>query len=206
MERMNIIYENREMEGERLELTDKEGIYFLGPNLTLRRCTVILRVPARWLHILPARFIDCSIEMKQELKKHDWVKASLKGCRFKGRLSGCDFGHWPHYAKGWEHGAIEDCDFTEARLNDCRFHGCDTRTLRFPRWPCFTILDPIRNSRELARVEWPGDIGSVTLGILPKQPLSTVAMTFFAPALARESGTTPEAIKTVIEKFDCIVY
>ena len=24
-----------------------------------------------------------------------WVAASLKGCRFKGCFSGCDFGHWP---------------------------------------------------------------------------------------------------------------
>jgi len=204
---MNIIYEGREIEDERLELTDKEGIYFLGPNLTLRRCTVVTRVPARWLHILPTRFIDCTIQVKQELKNfQDWVSASMKGCRFTGRMSGCDFGHWPHFADGWEHGTIEDCDFTEARLDACRFHGCDTRTLRFPRWPCFTLLDPIGRSHELASVEWPGDIGRVTIKLLAQQPPSTVAVTLYAPTLAKESGTTPEAIKAVIEKFDCIVY
>src|SRR5690242_2221539 len=136
MERMNIIYENREIEGERLELSDKEGIYFLGPNLTLRRCTVLARLPARWLHILPTRFIDCTIQVKQELKNHDWSRAFLKGCRFTGRLTGCDFGHRLPELPGRENGGIEDCDFTEARLTSCRFHGCDTRTLRFPRWPC----------------------------------------------------------------------
>ncbi|HZH75914.1 MAG TPA: hypothetical protein VEY88_07775 [Archangium sp.] len=62
---MNIIYKDRELADERLEVADKDGIYFLGPNLTLRRCTVVTRVPARWLHILPARFIDCSFQVKQ---------------------------------------------------------------------------------------------------------------------------------------------
>jgi hypothetical protein len=205
---MNIIYEGKEIEGERLELTDnKEGNYYLGPELTLRRCTVVLRVSAGWLHIRDTRFIDCNIEVKQELKNHqDWVRASLKGCRFKGRLSGCDFGHWPRFSEGWEHGAIEDCDFTEARLDACRFHGCDPSTLRLPRWPCFTLLDPIRRSRELALLEWPGDIGPVLISLLPTEPPSTAALTFFAPTLAKRRGTTPEAIRAVLEKVDGVVY
>jgi hypothetical protein len=65
----SIIYENRELEDERLELTDKEGNYYLGPDLTLRRCTVITRVSASWLHVRPSRFIDCTIHVKQPLKK-----------------------------------------------------------------------------------------------------------------------------------------
>jgi uncharacterized protein YjbI with pentapeptide repeats len=203
---MNILYENRELEGERLELADKEDIYFLGPNLTLRGCTVVTRVPARWLHILPTRFIDCSLQVKQELKNHDWSRAFLKGCRFTGRLTGCDFGHRLPTLPGRENGGIEDCDFSEARLDGCRFHGCDMRTLRLPRWPCFTILDPLHTARELATVEWPGDIGSVTLEVLAEQPPSTVAVTWFAPAFAKNHGTTPEALKAVIEKFDCIIY
>ena len=95
-------------------ITDKDSLYFLGPNLTLRNCTVILKVPSRRLHILGARFIDCAIEVKQELKNHqDWIRTSLEGCRFKGRLSGCDFGHWPEYATGreWKQGAIKSYNF-----------------------------------------------------------------------------------------------
>jgi uncharacterized protein YjbI with pentapeptide repeats len=202
----NIIYKDREIEGERLELTDKEGNYYLGPNLTLRDCTVVTRVTAGWLHIRPTRFIDCTIQVKQELKNHDWSSAFLKGCRFTGRLTGCDFGrrlpdHWP----GRENGFIEDCDFSEARLDGCRFHGCDTRTLRFPPWPCFTILDPIGRSRELNSVEWPGRFGILMEGLYD-QPPSSVAETWYAPSIARRLGTTPEELRAVIEKFDCIVY
>ncbi len=159
----NIIYEERELEGERLELADKQGNYYLGPDLTLRRCTLVLRVAARWLSIRPTRLIDCGVEVKQELKNFSWTCASLKGCRFKGRMTGNDFGPWRNNGKDWEFGSVEDCDFTEARLSNCRFHGCDMRTVRLPRWPCFTILDPIGRSRELNSVQWPRRFGRVSI-------------------------------------------
>ncbi|WP_375768006.1 pentapeptide repeat-containing protein [Archangium gephyra] len=203
---MNIIYEDREMKGERLELTDKEGIYFLGPNLTLRQCSLVLRVPARWLHILPTRFIDCSIQVKQELKNHDWSRAFLKGCQFTGRMTGCDFGHRLPHMPGRENGGIEDCDFTKARLQGCRFHGCDMRTIRLPPWPCFTILDPIGRSQELNNVKWPELFGGVIVENLHTQPPSTVAVSYHAPTVAERYGTTPEELKVVLEKFDCVVY
>ena len=91
----NVIFKNQEMANERLELTDKNSLYYLSTGLTLRHCTVVLKVPASRLVIKQATFIDCTFEVKQELKNHQsWVSASLKGCRFKGRFSGCDFGHW----------------------------------------------------------------------------------------------------------------
>ena len=204
---MNILYEDREMEGEQMELADKEGIYFLGPNLTLRRCTVVTRVSARWLHILPTRFIDCTIQVKQELNNHDWSSAFLKGCRFTGRLTGCDFGHrLPLHWPGRENGGIEDCDFTEARLNYCRFHGCDMRTIRLPPWPCFTLLDPIGRSRELNNLKWPERFGGVIVENLHTEPASTVAVSYHTPTVAKRYGTTPEELKAVLEKLDCVVY
>ena len=205
----NVIIEDKELENERFEVTDKESLYFLGPNLTLRHCTVVLKVPARRLHILGVRFIDCTFEVKQELKNHqDWIRASLKGCRFKGRLTGCDFGHWPEYGSEPEYqlGSIEDCDFTEARMDGCRIMGCDPATLRFPKWPCFTILDPIGRARELRSVKWPGRFGSVVVDELHTQPARTTALTEHALTLEKQLDTNPEALRAVIEKFDCIVY
>jgi hypothetical protein len=204
----NVSFKNREMEGERLELTDKGALYFIGPNLTLRNCTVVLRVAARNLLIHGgARFIDCTFEVKQELKNHqEWIFASLERCRFKGRFSGCDFGHWPDYGKGCEFGSIKDCDFTEARLDGCRFMGCDPRTIQFPRWPCFTILEPIRHAPELLRVQWPGRIGRVVIEDLHNHPPSTRALSFYAPAEAKRLAAPEEELRAVIEKFDFIIY
>ncbi|WNG51744.1 hypothetical protein F0U60_52290 [Archangium minus] len=205
----NVIIENKEIENERLELTDKTLHYFLGPNLTLRNCTLVLKVSARRLFFDGARFIDCTFEVKQELKNHQqWVAASLKGCRFKGRLTGCDFGHWPEYSSlpGYQHGSIEDCDFTEAHLDACRIMGSDPATLRFPKWPCFTILDPIGRARELNSVQWPGRVGPIVFETLYKQPPRTRALTEHALTLAKRFDTTPEELRAVFEKFDCILY
>lgn len=200
----SILYENRELEGERLELTDKEGNYYLGPNLTLRRCTVVTRVSASWFHILPSRFIDCTLQVKQELKNQDWSSAFLKGCRFTGRLTGCDFGHRLPHLPGRENGGIEDCDFTEACLSYCRFHGCDMNTLRLPSWPCFTLLAPLARAHELRSAGWPGR-SHLIVASLDTNPPSTVALTFHAPTVAKRFGTTPEALKSFIEKLDGVI-
>ena len=41
-----VFYEDKQLENERLELTDKGALYFLGRNLTLKNCTLVLRVAA----------------------------------------------------------------------------------------------------------------------------------------------------------------
>ncbi|OJH37047.1 hypothetical protein [Cystobacter ferrugineus] len=205
----NVIFKNQEIANERLELTDKNSLYFLSTGLTLRNCTVVLKVPASRLVIKQATFIDCTFEVKQELKNHQqWISAALKGCRFKGRFSGCDFGHWPEYGSDpwFQFGSIEDCDFTEAQMTGCRIMGSDPATLRFPKWPCFTILDPIGRSRELNSVQWPGQVGPIVIETLRKQPPGTVALTEDAAAIAKRFDTTPEELQAVIQKFDCILY
>jgi hypothetical protein len=204
-----VFYKDQELENERLELKDKGSIYFLGSNLTLRNCTLVLKVPASRLFLKGVRFIDCTFEVKQELKNHqDWVAVSLKGCRFKGRLTGCDFGHWPEYgSEPWyQFGSIEDCDFTEARMDGCRIMGCDPATIRFPKWPCFTILDPIGRAAELRSVKWPGRFGSVVVDELHTQPARTTALTEHALVIAKQLDAPPEELRAAIEKFDCIVY
>ncbi len=205
----NIVFKDREIENERLELTDTQANYILGPNLTLKNCTLVLKVSARRLSLKQPRFIDCTFEVKQELKNYQsWVAASLRGCRFKGRLTGCDFGHWPEYSSlpWYQSGSIEDCDFTEARMDGCRIMGADPATIRFPKWPCFTILDPIGRASELRGVKWPGRFGFVVIDELHTQPPHTTALTEHAITLAKQLDTNPEELRAVIEKFDCIVY
>jgi hypothetical protein len=205
----NVIFKNQEIADERLDLTDNNSLYYLSTGLTLHRCTVVLKVPASRLVINQARFIDCTFEVKQELKNHqDWISASLEGCRFKGRFLGCDFGHWPEYGSEPEYqfGSIKDCDFSEARLNACRIMGADPATLRFPKWPCFTFLDPVGRAPELRSAKWPGTFGAVVVDNLHTQPPSTRALTYYAPAAAKRFKTTEEELRATIEKCPGIVY
>ena len=200
-----VFYEDKELQAERLELTDKGSLYFLGSNLTLRDCALVLKVPARNVFIDGVRFINCTIEVKQELKNHaQWLHAFLQGCRFKGRFSGCDFGNWPASGGYGAHGSIEDCDFTEARLDGCRFMGCDPATLRLPGWPHFTVLDPVHRAPELRRLPWPGRLGHITVDVFNQQPPGTAALTFFAPKIAREDECTEEELRAHLAHFDFI--
>jgi len=205
----NVIFKNQELENERLELTDKNSLYYLSTGLTLRNCTLVLKVPASRLVIKQAQFIDCTFEVKQELKNYQsWVSARLKGCRFKGRFSGNDFGHWPEYGNypWFQDGAIEDCDFSEAHLDACRFHGCDPRALRFPLWPYFTFVAPLLHAAALRGGKWPEWFNDVIVQELHTHPSSTVALTYHAPSVARRLRTTAEELRAVIEQFDCFFY
>ncbi len=201
----NIHYENRTMEGERLELTEKESNYWLGPNLTLRDCTVVIRVGGRQVIPVWGTLINCTIQAKRELVDTRFTTMGFQGCRFEGRFSGVDFGQRVGHGEWWEHGGMENCDFSEARLDLCRFQGCDMRTIRLPSWPCFTIIDPIKHGQELLSVAWPGDFTPVILEGRFKELPSTVARTFYAPVEAKRWGTTVEEFKAAVERFDFIV-
>ncbi len=192
--------EDRVIENERLELGDR-NLYFLGPNLTLRGCTLVVKVPASGLTLIGPKLLGCTIEVKRELKNLPWHHAFLRGCRFTGRLSGCDFGRWPDAPEG----GIEACDFTAASLDACRFIGCDASTLTFPAWPCFTLLDPVRRGQELSALPWPGELGIVAR-TFSKYPPSTAAVTFSASLLAREFRTSEAAIRAVLERLDGVKY
>ncbi|WP_309897482.1 hypothetical protein [Archangium sp.] len=194
----NIHYENREIEGERLELTDKKAIYWLGPNVTLRRCTLVTNISARWLLLVSGSLIDCTIHAKSELKTLPWAPMSVKGCRFKGRFTGNDFGFRLDLFDREKAGGIEDCDFSEAQLEGCRFFNCDMTSIRLPRWPCFTFLDARRHAAELARRAWPGSFDSVIRTVCDP-PNGTVASAWHAPTIAKKSDTTVEQLRAALE-------
>jgi hypothetical protein len=202
-----VILKNKSMEGQRLELCGKNVRYYLGPNLTLRRCTVVLGMPSRLFHLNGPRFIDCTIEAKRQLKEVRWYTANLKGCRFTGRFFSCDFGQLPNPMAAYHEdvGGIEDCDFTAADIHACQFAGCDTSTLKFPRWPYFTLLDPYRRHREYASILWPREIRSWFIGFDDLHK-TAAAITYSATALAKEAGVSEDRIKALLEGHADIIY
>jgi hypothetical protein len=192
---------DREIVNEQLVLDSRTELYYLGHNLTLRNCTLVVKVPAKALVLARTRLIGCTIEVARVLKNFRWDHAHLTGCRFKGRYFGNDFGN----LRGTAEGSIVDCDFTAAHLDMTRFLSCDARTIRFPPWPCLTILDPVRRAAELAALPWPGDLRDFFLQY-GERPPSTAAVTYSVPDLTKRSGTTPEAIKAVLEKLDGVYF
>lgn len=197
-----ITFRNREITNEQLVLESRTELYYLGPALTLRNCTLIVKVPRKALVLNQTRLIDCTIEVTRVLKNYQWGSVHLSGCKFKGRFVGNDFGHRLDMAEA----SIMDCDFSEAHLDGTRFLDCDTRTLRFPRWPYFTLFDPVRRSAELRTLPWPPEVGRLEVECLAEAPPETMAVTYSAVDLAKRRHTTSEAIKAVLEKLDGVYY
>lgn len=198
-----IQFSDQEIANERLVLDSATELYYLGHNLTLRNCTLVIKVPARALVIARTQLIDCTIEVKRELTNFRWQSAHLKGCRFTGRLSGNDFGSCPDRP---DEGSIERCDFSQAHLDASRFLQCNIDTIRLPHWPHFSIFEPARRWQELLAHPWPGRIGRIIIAGFAESPPTTAAETYSATRLAKRYGTTPEAIKAVLEKLDGVYY
>jgi hypothetical protein len=64
-----IQFSDREIVNEQLVLDSKTELYYLGHDLTLRQCTLVLKVPARALVITRTQLIDCTIHVKQEFRR-----------------------------------------------------------------------------------------------------------------------------------------
>ena len=197
-----IQFQDSIIEGRELILDSRTEVYYFGHDLTLKNCRLVIQVPARALVFARTRLIDCTLEIKRTLKGFRWWSASLEGCRFKGRLESCDFGSWSDVG---HYGHIQGCDFSEARLDWCRFNRCDASTLRFPSWPCFTLLNPVQRLDELKRISWPGETGWI-VSTLAKSSPQTAAITIHAEDFARESETTAEALKAALQGLGGVIY
>lgn len=195
--------QNQELMNEQLVLDNPSEVHYLGHNLTLRDCTLVIKVPARALVIARAWLIGCTVETQRTLKGFLWDWAHLRDCQFRGRYSSNDFGTFSHAPA---EGSIAGCNFTQAQLDGCRFFGCDVNTLSFPSWPCFTLLEPGRRRHELGALPWPGKNGALIGKVLAQTPVAAMALTYSAPSLAKRCGTTPEAIKAVLEKLGGVSY
>ncbi|MFE8595751.1 pentapeptide repeat-containing protein [Archangium violaceum] len=196
----NIHYEKREIVGERLELK-KGPIYWLGPDLTVRDSTVIISAAGRSLVPMGGQFINCTIQAKGQLMGVVWAQMTFKGCRFKGRFRGNEFGFREALVdtSRFKPGGLEDCDFSEAELHGVGFNGCDMSTIRLPRWPCFTFVDPVRHAAELRQHSWPGLFGRVTVETACESPEGSIASTWHAPTVAEKMETTVEELRAALE-------
>jgi hypothetical protein len=192
---------DRTVENETIRL-GKDDAYYLGPNLFLKNCELELRTNARALTVKNVVIEACHIKAVQMLSEFQWYYALIKESRFTGKFRGCDFGHWPDDDPST--GGIDGCDFTNSVLDGCRFLDCDAATLRFPRWPCFTILDPVGNLEKMGAKPWPARTGAI-LKPFSIYPARTAAVTKYAPEVIKMLGGSLEELRAVLEQFDNVI-
>lgn len=192
---------DRVIENEKIYL-GKDDAYYLGPNLHLKHCELELRTDARALTITKVVIEASHISAAQKLSEFQWYYSWIKECRFTGKFSGCDFGHWPEDDPST--GGIESCDFSGAILDGCRFLDCDASTLRFPKWPCFTILNPIGNLERMSAKPWPARTG-VILKTFSTYPPRAAAVSWIAPEIVKRFGSSLEEFRAFLEEFDNVI-
>lgn len=147
---------NVQLSNQEIKLTGDE-VHALGPGLILTRCDVISDGDFNSLIVAGMTMVGGRFIQEAVLTNFHFAYAHFLGIKFSGSYSGCDFGDWDAVEKA----SIEECDFTDANLDGCRFLNCDVQTIKFPKWPGFTIINPAAALSHVSSFQWPERLGSL---------------------------------------------
>lgn len=138
-------FSNQTIENQKIILPNVEMNY-LGHNLILKNCEVVIDTSAKGLVVADVQFINSRIVVKKTLNNFRWHSADLIDCSIQGKFVGNDFGSRDFGIAS--RGVVQNCDFSLAILDGCRFFDCDVDSLIVPPWPCFALKKP------LDKIEW----------------------------------------------------
>lgn len=157
------ISENNRIKQQRLEnesiLVGEGGVIAI-IGCELFNCT--LTINDRYPGVYQSRLFDCTIIQKNVLKHIPAFGNRYERCIFKGTFLGVDFGRDPYMdpvSKTYDTlGELLDCDFTQAKLDMCRFYSVDIHRQKFAPWPQQFVL-PYERELAAAKLErsWPGE-------------------------------------------------
>jgi hypothetical protein len=115
-------------------------------------------------HMRYSRFTRCRFEMLKQAEGFSHNCCEFEECTFVGRYHGCHFGTVVAHPPGLplsppppptaEH-LLRSCDFSEATLHDCLFMRISLETTRFPSWPNFVVLYPLKHVDDWNSIPFP---------------------------------------------------
>ncbi|MGH9821765.1 MAG: hypothetical protein ACREDR_00680 [Blastocatellia bacterium] len=196
-------WRNREFRNAEILLTGQEREY-LGPNVVFESCKIILQLTAGLMTINQAKFVNCSIMAKKRLVNlQGWCDAAMEECTFTGSYSGNDFGHRSEHR--WAEGRLVGSDFSGAILDECRLLDCDLRTIKLPRWPCFSLVDADEAGRVLSSMGMTGGIAVWAATLLSPRPPETVAIVYHIPRMLKAYGLTETELKLALDEIKRLI-
>jgi hypothetical protein len=190
--------------GETVVLSEDECHGIVDSKLTA--CALKLaQKSSRWpIVIVRTTVVDSDVVAVKRQKDDRLFQARFINCRFRGVFSGIDFGQSHNVARDGDFGGVEGCDFTEAKLDGCRFFNVDVSSLRLPRWPHVVLLDFAQRAAEVAAMKWPGTLGNF-MRICADQPVSLRVAVIYTPSLTKLVGCTEEQMREAFEQFGGVV-
>ncbi len=192
-------FKNQHLSQQEISLSDDE-VNTLGPELVLEDCSVVSSCTAEAIVIAGVRMKGGVFDQRLPLSNYHFERAHFERVSFIGSYSGCDFGDWDSEQKS----SIVDCDFTNARLDGSRFLRCKTETIRFPKWPCFTIVNPRSARQYVISQNWPGRVGT-TLDIYTDADSECVAITGDAERIAKKNKLSVTDFRNLLIKIPGIL-
>jgi hypothetical protein len=165
----------------------------LGPSLKLKQCKVISDCSEKFLIIVGLTMEGGSFVQTRTLKNFHFEDAHFKAVEFEGHYIGCDFGDWDSVKKA----SIKDCDFEKSILESCRFLNCDPRNIKFPKWPCFQIINPASAADYVRSKSWPQPL-KVLLEVATDTEPTCVAACDYAKPLAKETGLSLDKLRELL--------
>lgn len=147
---------------------------------------------------------DSKVVAVKRQRDSDFFSARFINCTFHGAYSGISFGNEGSGHHLYDFGGTEECDFTAATLDGCRFHNVDVSSLRFPRWPHVVVPDPHLRAADVTAIEWPGHLGKY-MQICTDKPPSVRAAVLHIPSLVRLVACTEEQAREALERFGGVV-
>jgi len=198
----------KKIRDEVLTIEDKSIGSAIGPNVSLERCTLSIKVPSKLIIFAdPCDLVDCTIKVACTFANCQWWgKVACLRCKFLGRYKGNDFGKRDIFRRDMfkAYGSIEDCDFSDAKLDLCRFFNTDMSRVKLPKWPNVTVLNPSGLIGTYEKVQWRGGMKTI-VGVIADSPPGTDAITFFVPEIIKRHRCTEEDIRHAIKHFGNVV-
>jgi hypothetical protein len=179
-------------------LTD-EFIWILGADAEFDHCEITCEVDDTQFIVSTSALCNCVFRAERCLSNVSWTSAKLKDTRFFGEFSGCDFGGRPDLGEKESFGLVERCDFSGATLDGCRFFNADVRSIKFPSWPCYTIVDREAAAADIGRsrlTERAQQYATISIG----EPMEgEVALSLLASCEAKTLGCSEEALREFLQ-------
>ncbi|WP_201581388.1 MULTISPECIES: hypothetical protein [Psychrobacter] len=184
-------------------IIESNSCIFLGPNLKLVDCVVINKQTARGIQFLDAEMVGGVFQTKKKLTNWQEHSVTFDSVTFKGNFLGCDLGGRPDEESSNHYGLVKDCDFSQANMHLCRLFNADIESIKFGRWPYFTIINLEAAAIQIQKLNVPNEL-IISLDI-SDEPEGTSAVLFNAELIAKKEGIDIEVIKELVSQIDSVI-
>ena len=180
---------------------------------TLTNCKIDMIKP-RASHISGCRFFGCEFFSKKKVKL-DFLFCSnyWEDCVFLGKYESTLFGYWTESLEGkpcpWGDIAIKGCDFSQGVFQGCSLSRADVDSIRFPKWPHFTVLHPSANKQAWYAADLP--FLNFNPRLFQNEEAETSAIIYYWPWVVKlyssfpsTVNADPDDVKATLQKFDFI--